>query len=284
MGLLDGKVVLITGGARGQGRAHALTSAREGADVLIVDIATQLDTVPYPMASPSDLAETVGLVEDLGRRAIAVQADVRSQPEIDRAVAETIGRLGKLDALVINHGIWSSAPFWDITDRQWEEMLGVNLSAVWRCAKAVAPHMIERGQGSIVVTASVAGFEPGFNATHYSTAKHGVVGLVRNLAYELAPHGVRCNAVAPGVIDTPMINSQVSVDILVGRPGGTTADLVAAGSHYHALKGATALPPQAVADAVLWLNSDMAASVTGVTVPVDAGHMTLPGFNHAPTS
>ena len=131
MGMLDGKVALITGGSRGQGRAHAVTSAREGADVIIVDIADQLATVPYKMATPDDLQETVKLVEAYDRRALAIKADVRSQQQLDQAVARGITELGKIDILIANAGIWTQAPFWELTDDQWEEMIGVNLTGVW---------------------------------------------------------------------------------------------------------------------------------------------------------
>jgi len=284
MGLLSDKVVMVTGGARGQGRAHALASAREGADVIVVDIAAQMETVPYPLATIEDLEQTAKDVESLGRRAIAVQADARSSADMERAAATGLGEFGRIDALVANHGIWAGGVLWELSDLQWDEMIGANLTGVWRAAKAVIPHMIERGSGSIVVTASVNGLEPGLNYGHYSTSKHGAVGLMKSLALDLAPHGIRCNAVAPGVIETPMITNQVAMDTFNGGPGGTLETLRVAGSHYHVLKGARALPPGSIADAALWLNSDLAAWVTGVVVPVDAGHMLLTGFNHAPVA
>lgn len=285
MGLLDGKVVLITGGARGQGRAHAIASAREGAEVAVIDIARQVETVPYPMATPEDLDETVRLVEKYDRRAISVQADVRQQGELDGAVASVIEEFGRIDALVINHGIWGvGQELWNLSEEQWTDMLDINVTGVWKTAKAVVPHMIERGSGSVVITASVNGFEPGINYGHYSTSKHGTVGLAKNLALELARYGVRCNSIAPGVIETPMIVNQVGMDLFNGGPGGTIESVRTAGSHYHALKGAGALPASSVADTGVWLNSDLAAAVTGVSIPVDAGHLLLTGYNHDPVS
>ena len=282
MGLLDGKVALITGGARGQGRAHALTSAREGADVVLVDIADQLETVPYAMATADDLAETVRQVEALDRRALAVTADVRDQGQLDEAVRRGIAEFGKIDILIANAGIWTQGPFWELSEQSWDEMIGVNLTGVWKSAKAVAPHMIERQSGSIVITSSVNGLEPGLNYAHYVAAKHGVIGLMKNIALELAPYGVRCNSINPGAIKTPMTDHQGAWDMFAGHEGGTEADLIEGGYHFHALKGRTFMSPQVIADTALYLNFDLAAAVTGVTIPVDAGHMLLTGVNPAP--
>lgn len=282
MGLLDGKVALITGGARGQGRAHALVSAREGADVVLVDIADQIGTVPYAMATEDDLAETVRQVEALDRRAISVVADVRSQQQMDDAVARGLAEFGQIDILIANAGIWTQGPFWELSEESWEDMLGVNLTGVWKSAKAVAPHMMERGTGSIVITSSVNGLEPGVNYAHYVAAKHGVIGLMKNIALELAPHGIRCNSINPGAIKTPMTDHQGAWDMFAGHEGGTEEDMLNGGYGFHALKGATFLPPEVIANTALYLNSELAAAVTGVTIPVDAGHMILPGFNHAP--
>jgi len=236
MGMLDGKVALITGGSRGQGRAHAVTSAREGADVIIVDIADQMATVPYPMATPDDLEETVKLVEAYDRRALAIKADVRDQQQLDQAVAHGIAEFGKIDILIANAGIWTQAPFWELTDDQWEEMIGVNLTGVWKSAKAVAPHMIERGSGSIVITSSTNAWEAGLNYAHYVAAKHGVIGLMKNIALELAPHGIRCNSISPGAIKTPMTDHQGAWDMFAGHAGGTEQDMLEGGYHFAALR------------------------------------------------
>jgi SDR family mycofactocin-dependent oxidoreductase len=282
MGLLDGKVALITGGARGQGRAHAVTSAREGADVIIVDIADQLESVGYPMGRPEDLAETVRQVEALDRRALSIVADVRSQEQLDAAVAAGIAEFGQIDILIANAGIWTLAPFWEITEQAWEEMIGTNLTGVWKSAKAVAPHMIERKTGSIVITSSVNGLEPGLNFAHYVAAKHAVIGLMKNIALELAPHGIRCNSINPGAILTGMTNQQAAWDMFAGHEGGTYDDLVEGGYHYTAMKDTTFLPPEAIANTALYLNSALAEHVTGVTIPVDAGHLILTGVNNDP--
>jgi SDR family mycofactocin-dependent oxidoreductase len=282
MALLDGKVALITGAARGQGRAHAVTSAREGAAVVLVDIADQMKTVPYAMATHEDLEETVRQVEVLGGRALSIAADVRSQAELDEAVSRGIAEFGKIDILMANAGIWTTGPFWELSEQSWDEMIGVNLTGVWKSAKAVAQHMITRQAGSIVITSSTNGLEAGLNYAHYVSAKHGVIGLMKNIALELAPHGVRCNAICPGAILTPMNNHQASWDMIAGHPGGTEADMLEGGLHFGALKHQGFLAPQVIADTALYLNSELAASVTGVTIPVDAGHTLLAGFNHNP--
>lgn len=282
MGLLDGKVVFITGGARGQGRAHAVVSAREGADIVIVDIADQIASVHYPMAIQEDLAETVRQVEALDRRAIAVTADVRSQSELDAAVAKGIQEFGHIDILIANAGIWELGMFWEITDEQWQDTVDVNLTGVWRSAKALAPHMIERQSGSIVITSSINGLEGGANYAHYTASKHGLVGLMRTIALEMAPFGIRCNTIHPGAVNTPMHHHQRTYDMFAGHPGGTYDDMIEGGYHYGALKGTTFMAPEAMANAALFLNSHLAENVTGVTLPVDAGHLLLTGSNPSP--
>jgi SDR family mycofactocin-dependent oxidoreductase len=279
---IDGKVALVTGAARGQGRAHALTLARNGADIIALDIAGPIGTAPYEMATPDDLAETAKAIENLDRRVIAVQADVRYQDQVDEAVSRGMAEFGRIDILIANAGYWALKPFWELSETEWADMIGTDLSGVWRSAKAVAPHMIERKTGAIVMTSSVNGLEPGMNYAHYVTAKHGVIGLMKNVALELAPHGIRCNAICPGAIDTGMTNWKGAYDMFAGHDGGTRDDLLAGAKSFHALKGTGILSPQVLADAALWLVSDGAAAVTGVALPVDAGHMLLTGVNPAP--
>jgi SDR family mycofactocin-dependent oxidoreductase len=280
--LLEGKVVFITGGARGQGRAHAIRSAQEGADVVVVDIAAQLKSVTYDMAREEDLRETVSAVEALGRRALSFSVDVRSQDQLDEAVSEAIHSFGQIDILIANAGIWNMAPFWELTDQAWEEMLGTNLTGVWKSAKSVAPHMMARGSGSIVVISSVNGIEPGAGYAHYVAAKHGAIGLMKSMALELAPHGIRCNAISPGAIRTPMTDHQAGWNVFAGHDNGTVDDMINGGYHYAALRGQTFLSPDVVADAAVFLNSELAKSITGITLPVESGHLLLTGMNLDP--
>jgi SDR family mycofactocin-dependent oxidoreductase len=282
VGLLEGKVVFVTGGARGQGRAHAMASAREGADVVLFDRIADIDTVGYPLATANDLQQSVKEVEALGRRALSVTGDVRSQAALDEAVTAALDEFGRIDAVVANAGIWAMAPFWELSEQQWDDMVDICLSGVWKTAKAVAPHMIERQSGSIVMISSVDGLEPGGVYAHYTAAKHGVLGLMKAVAFELAPHGIRCNAICPGAVDTPMLNNQPGYDLISGHPGGTRDDLIEGGHRFNVLKGTALLDPMNIADTAVYLNSALAARVTGVTMPVDAGHMLLAGYNHNP--
>jgi SDR family mycofactocin-dependent oxidoreductase len=282
MGLLEGKVVFVTGGARGQGRAHAMASAREGADVVLFDRIADIDTVGYPLATANDLQQSVKEVEALGRRAISVTGDVRSQAALDEAVTAALDEFGRIDAVVANAGIWAMEAFWELSEQQWDDMVDICLSGVWKTAKAVAPHMIERQSGSIVMISSVDGLEPGGVYAHYTAAKHGVLGLMKAVAFELAPHGIRCNAICPGAVDTPMLNNQPGYDLISGHPGGTRDDLIEGGHRFNVLKGTALLDPMNIADTAVYLNSALAARVTGVTMPVDAGHMLLAGYNHNP--
>lgn len=280
MGLLDGKVALVTGAARGQGRAHALTLARNGADVVVTDLAPGvMSTIPYPLPAEQDLSDVAKEIKDLNRRVIAVPADVRHQVQLDEAVSRAVAEFGRVDILIANAGVLSHRPFWELSDEQWSEVVDTNLTGVWHSAKAVAPQMISQRSGAIVMTASINALEPGHNYAHYTAAKHGVIGLMKTVALELAPYGVRCNAVCPGVVDTGMVNWQGAYDRYAGRPGGTKDDLQRAGHSYHVLDGFGPLDPQVIADAALWLVSDGSSAVTGAAVPVDAGHMLLTGLN-----
>lgn len=276
MGKLDGRVALITGGARGQGRSHALTLAREGASIVVCDIASQMETVPYPMATADQLNETVRLVEDLDQRCVAVQADVRDEQQMQAVAERALTEFGQIDILLANAGIASFAPAWEMTRQMWQEMIDVNLTGVWQSCKAVIPHMIERGQGgAIVLTSSTAGLAPFGNLAHYTAAKHGVVGLMRVLAIELAPHMIRVNTVNPTTVNTDMIHNQAIYDLFTGKEGATLEEA------RPAYQGLNALPipwvePQDISNAILWLVSDEARYVTGITVPVDAGFLIKP--------
>ncbi|OBJ44815.1 oxidoreductase [Mycolicibacterium mucogenicum] len=279
MGQLDGKVVFVTGAARGQGRAHAVVSAREGAKVILTDIGDDINTVPYPLATPSELNETARLVEEAsGVQPVVAIADVRSQRALDKAVQSGIEAFGQIDCLIANAGIWSLSPIWELSDDEWSDSLSVNLTGVFRSVKAVLPHMIERRSGSIVLTASVNGVEPTDRCAHYVAGKHGVIGLMKSIAREVGQFNIRCNAINPGVIDTPMINWQGAYDLVAGHADGVRDDMIRAGYNYHVLPQGP-MNPEACANVAVWLNSHYAAAVTGVAVPVDGGHLLLGGSN-----
>lgn len=264
MGKLERKVAVITGGARGQGRSHAVTLAREGANIVVCDIAAQLPTVPYPMATEADLNETVRLVEDLDRRCIAVKADVRDGKQMKAVADRAIAEFGKIDILLANAGIASFGQSWELTDEQWNEMIGVNLTGVWQSCKAVIPHMVQRGQGgAIVLTSSTAGLKGMGGAAHYVSAKHGVVGLMRTLAHELAPHNIRVNSVHPTGVNTPMIVNDWMQQVFAADPGSA--------ANLANLLPVPMVEPADISNAILWLVSDDARYVTGVALPIDAG-------------
>lgn len=280
--MLEGKVALITGAARGQGRAHALKMARAGADIIACDIDEDVQTAAFPMSRETDLRQTVAEVEDMGRRIVARTADVRSGAALESLVAEGLSAFGKIDIAVANAGIYGHCSLLDMSEQDWDEMMDINLTGVWRMMRSVIPHMVERRSGSIVLTSSANGLIGNPNAAHYAAAKHGVLGLMRSGALELGEFGIRVNAVCPGVIDTAMTNWQGMYDRMAGRPGGTRADYERATQHSTVLANQGAMPPEVVADAALWLCSDGAIGVTGQAIVVDAGYTSMPGFNPSP--
>jgi SDR family mycofactocin-dependent oxidoreductase len=272
MGRMDGKVALITGAARGQGRSHAVRLAEEGAEIIALDICAQLETAPYEMSTVDDLAETVKLVEDLDRRIVAREADVRDLAALQRVVEDGISEFGHIDVVCANAGIGTIASALEMDELTWDQMIDVNLTGVWKTIKAALPPMIERGNGgAVIITSSVAGLMGFPNLAHYSAAKHGVVGIMRVLAQELAPHMIRVNTVHPTTVNTPMIMSDAFINLI--RPDleqPTAADM------GEAFKGLNCLPipwveSVDISNAVLWLASDEARYVTGVALPVDAG-------------
>ncbi|HEX4305870.1 MAG TPA: mycofactocin-coupled SDR family oxidoreductase [Solirubrobacterales bacterium] len=280
MNRLDGKVAFITGGARGQGRAIAAKFAQEGADIVVSDICADLSSIEYPLGREDDLAETVELVESYGRRCLSGIADVRDQAALDEVVARATAELGGIDIVCPNAGIAGWGLIWELSEQDWIEQIEVNLNGPWRTIKAVAPGMIERGRGgSLIFTSSTNGHEPGPNNSHYTASKHGVLGLMKAAAVELGPYGVRANAVMPGPVMSAMIDNDVSRERFTGTSPGTTAELAAATENWVILRDSGALAPSVIADAMIWLASDESGSVTGVSIPVDAGHLVLAGLD-----
>jgi SDR family mycofactocin-dependent oxidoreductase len=277
VGILDGKVAFVTGAARAQGRAHAETLARNGADVIICDVGHDDAALRYGLGSEAELKETAALVEGHGRRVVSMLADVRSQEQVDAVVAAGVEQFGRIDILIANAGVFHFAPVWEITEEQWATVTDTNLGGVWRSAKAVIPHMIRGGGGSIVMISSVNGLEPADHYAHYAASKYGVIGLMGSVALEGAPHRIRCNAICPGFVKSGMTTFQDQLDKYAGHPGGTEADLEHAGRSFHPTAGLTWLEPQRIADAALWLVSPGSETVTGVALPVDAGHLLVAG-------
>jgi (+)-trans-carveol dehydrogenase len=274
MARLERKVAFVTGAARGQGRSHAIRLAEEGADIIAVDIAAQLDTVPYPMATPEDLAQTVKQVEALDRRIVASRADVRDYDALKAALDDAVARLGRLDIVSANAGIVSFGRAEDLTEQTWQDMMDVNLTGVWHTAKAAIPHLRAAGGGSIVITSSGAGLKGQANTGHYVAAKHGVVGLMKTLANELAADMIRVNTVNPGSVNTEMIQNQGTYHLFMpDQPGDISREQV-----VPVFQAVNALPvpwiePVDISNAVLFLASDEARYITGVALPVDAGNL-----------
>ncbi|TVX91248.1 NAD(P)-dependent oxidoreductase [Mycolicibacterium porcinum] len=264
---LAGKVAFITGAARGQGRAEALRLAADGADIIAIDLCDQIESVPYPLATPDDLAATVKLVEETGARIVAQQADVRDEQALQAALRTGVERLGRLDIVVANAGI---APMQSGPDG-WRDVIDVNLSGVHHTVEAAIPIMVEQGEGgSIVLISSAAGLigvgGGDRGSLGYTAAKHGVVGLMRAYANFLAPHSIRVNTIHPTGVDTPMINN----DFTRGWLKHIAEELNAPTDFSNALP-VQVIQSEDVANAVAWLVSDQARYITGVTLPVDAG-------------
>jgi SDR family mycofactocin-dependent oxidoreductase len=272
MGRVDGKVAFITGAARGQGRAHAIRLAEEGADIVAVDICAPIASLAYELAQPADLDATIDLVAATGRRALAERADVRNADELERAARRALEELGRIDIVCANAGILSYAPGIELSARAWQDVIDVNLTGVFNTVQATAPSMIARGEGgSIILTSSFGGLRGIPNAVHYSASKHGVVGLARVFAQELAPHFIRVNSIHPSAVPTPMVDNDATLGVFA--PEGGTAKLDDARDAFTKLN---ALPvpwveARDVSDAVLWLASDESRFVTGVALPIDAG-------------
>jgi len=275
-GRVEGKVAFITGAARGQGRSHAIRLAQEGADIIVVDVCEDMPGMPYAGATEQDLAETVKEVETLDRRIVATQADVRDYGAVKAALDEGVAQLGRLDIVSANAGIFSFGSLEELDDTTWQDMIDVNLTGVWHAVKAAIPHLRAAGGGSIILTSSTAGLMAIPHIGHYTSAKHGVVGLMRTLALELAPDMIRVNSVHPTAVDTDMIQNSATYELFAPdlAPAERTREVL---SERFATLNVLPIPwvePIDISNAVLWLASDEARYVTGVTLPVDAGLLT----------
>jgi SDR family mycofactocin-dependent oxidoreductase len=258
-----GKVALVTGAARGQGRAEAVRLAAEGADVIAVDICADLPGTVYPGATPGDLRETVRMVERLDRRILAHQADVRDYEALAGIVRDGVAELGRLDVVVANAGMTTAALTWETGLDEWRESLDHNLTGAFVTAKATVPVMLAQGYGgAIVFISSVSGLRGLPYLGAYSAAKHGLVGLARVLANELAPYRIRVNTVHPWGVDT---------DLRVTNLFTALQDNPDYQKVYSTVWPDRVSEPEDIAAAVAWLASDEARHVTGIQLPVDRG-------------
>ncbi|MBJ7336394.1 mycofactocin-coupled SDR family oxidoreductase [Mycolicibacterium sp.] len=267
MGLLDGRVAFITGAARGQGRSHAVRLAREGASIIAIDVAA--DVSPdngYPPATRADLDETVALVQAEGREILARVVDVRDSDGMNAILARGAATFGRLDVVVANAGIVSWGRFWEMSDDQWQTLIDVNLTGVWRTMKAAAPYMIDAGNGgSIIAISSVSGIKSLPGQAHYSAAKHGVVGLTKTAAIELGEYGIRVNSIHPWGVATPMAAEDANMaKLCTDHPNYGM-------SFASALPGLPLAEPDDISDGVVYLASDLSRAVTGTQLTIDMG-------------
>jgi SDR family mycofactocin-dependent oxidoreductase len=272
-GRVEGKVAFITGAARGQGRSHAVKLASEGADIIAIDICKQIESVPYPMATPEDLQETVALVEKQGRKIVWGEVDVRDTDAMKAVVDRGVEQFGRLDIVSANAGIGSlGAPLQNMSEEGWTETVDVLLNGVWRTLKASVQHIIDGGRGgSIILTSSVGGLKALPTVGGYVAAKHGVIGLMKTAAVELAEHSIRVNAIAPTQVNTPMVMNDMTFKMFRPDLENPTVDDFAPISQMFHMLPIPYVEPEDISNALLFLASDEARYITGSTLAVDAG-------------
>jgi SDR family mycofactocin-dependent oxidoreductase len=273
MGAFDGRVAFITGGARGQGRAHAVAFAREGADVVVCDYFGGLDAVRYPLPDASELQQTVKLVEAEGRRCLAAEADVRDLAALEALVQQATAELGRIDIACANAGIATAEgrPVFATSELTWHQVIDINLTGVFNTIRAVGPGMAERRYGRIIATASMMGRTSGPNTAGYTASKWGVIGLVKSAAQDFAGYGVTVNAVAPGNVDTPMIQNEAIRRLM--RPeldNPTSDDAAEVFQRLHVLPTPW-VQPEEITRAVLFLAAEDARNISGTVMSIDAG-------------
>ncbi len=270
------RTVFITGAARGMGRSHALAFAREGANLVLCDACRQYNSVPYPLPQAQDLVTLAHEIKQMGRPVIAQQVDVTDLAGMQALAQRAQQEFGAIDVVVANAGLYSFAPSWELSEEQWDETVNVDLKGVWMTCKVCIPQMIARRSGKIICIASTAGFKGMANLAHYVAAKHGVIGLMKALAIELAPYDINVNAVCPTSVDTAMCRNQALYDVFAGGPGpeATYEHMLTLMNQMNLFPDRDLLPPEAVSAAVLWLASDEARHLTGCALPVDAGYLT----------
>jgi SDR family mycofactocin-dependent oxidoreductase len=275
-GSLAGRVAFVTGTARGQGRSHAVRLAGEGADIIAIDICAPVsESITYPAATPEDLDETVRAVEAAGGKILARQVDIRDGAALRQVVAEGVEQFGRLDILVANAGVLSWGRLWELSEEQWDTVIGVNLSGTWRTVRAAVPAMIDAGNGgSIVIVSSLAGVKATPANGHYGAAKHGLVGLTNALALELGEYGIRVNSIHPYSVDTPMIERDAMMAFFEKHPSylHSFAPMpLKPPSTSKANESFDFLAPEEVSGVVAWLAGDDSGTISGTQLPVDKG-------------
>ena len=273
MGTLDGKVAFISGIARGQGRSHALRLAGEGADIIGVDICHDIAAMDYPNATPADLAETTKLIEQLDRRVITSEVDVRDFDAVRQAIDSGVAELGRLDIVLSNAGIVRLHADTDDPEQLWHDIVGTNLTGGFHVVNAAVPHLIAGGRGGVIVfTGSTAGVRPvanpGVGALAYTASKWGLVGVCKQLAATLAEHSIRVNIVHPTGVASGMTMNAAMAELAEQAMAGGDANGMAAMQNAMPVQ---ILQPADISDAIAFLVSDQAKWITGVSLPVDAG-------------
>ena len=271
-GLLAGQVAVVTGAARGQGRSHALALAREGASIIALDACAPIATVPYPLPAKEDLEDTAEQVRALGAQVIHGVVDVRDLAGMERFVSDAVATLGRLDIVCANAGISTPSPTLTMTEEAWQTTIDINLTGAWKTCRATVPHVIAGGRGgAVIITSSSATAMISKNIAHYTASKHGLIGFMRVLAKELAPHRIRVNTLHPTGVRTPMILNEPMYRLF--RPdleNPDQEDFESAARSHHAL-GVSAVDPEDVSAAVIYLASAAGRYVTGSTFMLDAG-------------
>jgi SDR family mycofactocin-dependent oxidoreductase len=277
-GPLDGRVAFITGAARGQGRAHAIRLAGEGADIIAIDICGPIsDTITYPLGTSEELAGTVRAVEATGRKVLAREVDIRDLAALQQVVADGVEQFGRLDILVANAGVLSWGRIWEMSEEQWDTVIDVNLNGTWRTVRAVVPAMIEAGNGgSIIIVSSSAGLKATPGNAHYAASKHGLVALTNSLALEAGEFGIRVNSIHPYSIETPMVEKEAMMAIFAKHPSyiHSFAPMPYRPVDHEGKKGLQEfMTPEEVSDVVAWLAGDGSATISGSQIAVDRGTM-----------
>jgi SDR family mycofactocin-dependent oxidoreductase len=265
-GRVAGKVALITGAARGQGRADALRLAEEGADVIVVDVCAPLPSVPYDSATPEDLAETVSLIEKTGRRVISGIVDVRDLDKLRGIVDDAVQQLGRLDVIVANAGICVPKPWDQVTPQIYEDTISTNITGTWNTVMAGAPHLVRAGGGSVILISSAAGIKVQPFMVPYTTSKFAVRGMAKAFAAELGQHNIRVNSVHPTGVNTPMGSGNMQAEI-----GAAIAGYDRLGAMFINMLPVQSTEPEDVADTVLFLACDESKFITAHEIAPDAG-------------
>jgi SDR family mycofactocin-dependent oxidoreductase len=273
MGALDGQVALITGAGHGQGRSHALGLAREGADIVVCDIAAPIEGVPYDMATKDELEETVRLVEKEGVRAVGVVADMRNTAQVQAVVDRALAEFGRIDVLIANHGVINYATVENMTDDMWDTVVDTNLTGIFKAMRAVIPTMRKAGYGRIIATSSMGARNPHPNLAHYVAAKCGVIGLVKSVAQEVAKAGITVNAICPGAVATNLFFNQATYALFCPDLESPTVEdferrLI---ESNHGINGHMYLQPEHVTRAVMQFACDLDGVMSGQVSEIALG-------------